>query len=200
MKKKFTTTLEEGAINWLKQRALEEEIRTGKKCSAADIIEELIKKEIKKPMNQEIKEFIARVEKAERWDDIEAQEYRKALEEVDLDYDAYDDHEIMWDDFLEAVDSMDDDSTMKSIKKHYKDYKKLSGQELKALYNYCDQNLRDPDLKCFLQEPFEIYSQEEYDEMMIGNELEERFSDLEEGHNEDCWLDKETGLLVEWFV
>lgn len=45
MRKKFTTYIEEDSIAWLKQEALKQEIATGSKVSAADIINELIEKE-----------------------------------------------------------------------------------------------------------------------------------------------------------
>lgn len=49
MRKKFTTYLEEEHVNWLKQEALKQEIATGSRVSAADILNRLIEKE--KAMN-----------------------------------------------------------------------------------------------------------------------------------------------------
>lgn len=50
-----------------------------------------------------IEDFIETVESSDRWDDIEADVYRKALEEVGLEYDSYDDPDFMWDDFLKVA-------------------------------------------------------------------------------------------------
>ena len=47
MRKKFTTYIEEESIAWLKREALKQEIATGRKVSAADIINSLIEKERK---------------------------------------------------------------------------------------------------------------------------------------------------------
>ena len=49
MRKRFTTYIEEDSIAWIKRKALEREIKKGKKASAADILNELIEKE--KAMN-----------------------------------------------------------------------------------------------------------------------------------------------------
>ena len=46
MRKKFTTYIEEDSIAWIKREALEREVKEGKKVSAADILNELIEKEI----------------------------------------------------------------------------------------------------------------------------------------------------------
>lgn len=49
MRKKFTTYIKEESIAWLKQEALSQEIATGSRVSAADILNRLIEKE--KAMN-----------------------------------------------------------------------------------------------------------------------------------------------------
>lgn len=50
-----------------------------------------------------VDEFINIVEEADFWDVIEPEIYEKALEDVGLNYGDYDDPDIMWDDFLKAV-------------------------------------------------------------------------------------------------
>ena len=48
-------------------------------------------------------EFIEKVEAAAMWDDIEPETYREELAKVGLDYDAYDDPDTMWNDYLDAM-------------------------------------------------------------------------------------------------
>lgn len=132
MRKKFTTYLEEEHIAWLKRRATELEIEGGKKVTAADVLNNLIKKEIKMKreaftsayMDKEdgdvrlgysgmdkddfealtFGRFIEVIESKGSWDDVDAEVYRSVLEDAGLDYDSYDDPDKMWDDFLEAVE------------------------------------------------------------------------------------------------
>lgn len=52
---------------------------------------------------ESLKEFEERVEMADTWDEIEADEYKEMLEWVELDYDSYDDPDEMWDDFKETL-------------------------------------------------------------------------------------------------
>lgn len=47
--------------------------------------------------------FIFKVEKAQYWDEIAVEEYQDNLSDYDLDYNSYDDPDIMWNDFLNAV-------------------------------------------------------------------------------------------------
>ena len=48
-------------------------------------------------------EFIEIVENSNAWDDIDAEIYESALQEVGLEYGSYDDPDAMWEDYLEAV-------------------------------------------------------------------------------------------------
>lgn len=48
-------------------------------------------------------EFIEIVENSNMWNDIDAEIYESALEEVGLDYSQYKDPDLMWEDYLEAV-------------------------------------------------------------------------------------------------
>lgn len=50
-----------------------------------------------------VEDFIGMVEEAEFWDMIEPEIYEKALEDVGLNYGDYDDPDMMWGDFLKAV-------------------------------------------------------------------------------------------------
>lgn len=128
MRKKFTTYIEEESIAWLKQEALKQEIATGSKVSAADIINELIEKEklmerklsiykadygdlmlYNKDMSGSarritLKEFIEAVEASTAWDDFDSGVYAEAMREVGLDFTAYDDPDEMWEDFKKAVE------------------------------------------------------------------------------------------------
>ena len=49
-----------------------------------------------------VEDFIDRVEGTDSWDMIEPEIYEKALEDVGLDYAAYDDPDILWRDFFKA--------------------------------------------------------------------------------------------------
>lgn len=50
--------------------------------------------------NINLDEFIEIVEEAAFWNDIGAEIYESALEEVGLEYESYDDPDEMWEDFL----------------------------------------------------------------------------------------------------
>lgn len=47
--------------------------------------------------------FIRKVENVDNWNDIEIKEYQDNLADYGLDYNSYDDPDIMWNDFLNAV-------------------------------------------------------------------------------------------------
>lgn len=47
--------------------------------------------------------FIFKVEKAQYWDEIKVEEYEDNLADYGLDYNSYDDPDIMWNDFLNKV-------------------------------------------------------------------------------------------------
>lgn len=51
----------------------------------------------------EMNEFIKRVEDANAWDEIEPEEYIKELEIVGLNYYDYDDPDVMWEEYLNAI-------------------------------------------------------------------------------------------------
>lgn len=51
-----------------------------------------------------VEEFIEAVEEQETWDMTEPEAYREALDDYGLDFDSYDDPDMMWSDFLEAVE------------------------------------------------------------------------------------------------
>ncbi|WAW15308.1 hypothetical protein [Peptostreptococcus equinus] len=55
---------------------------------------------------ESLKEFEERVEMADTWDEIEADEYKEMLEWVELDYTSYSDPDEMWDDFKEALSNV----------------------------------------------------------------------------------------------
>ena len=48
-------------------------------------------------------DFIKRVENANTWDEIEPEEYIKELEIVGLNYYDYDDPDVMWEEYLNAI-------------------------------------------------------------------------------------------------
>lgn len=47
--------------------------------------------------------FIRKVENVDNWNDIEIKEYQDNLADYGLDYNSYDDPDIMWKDFLNKV-------------------------------------------------------------------------------------------------
>lgn len=47
--------------------------------------------------------FIRKVENVDNWNDIEIKEYQDNLADYGLDYNSYDDPDIMWNDFLNKV-------------------------------------------------------------------------------------------------
>lgn len=53
------------------------------------------------------KEFISFVESCDSWSDVEAYEYIDHLEDLNLDYHKYDDPDMMWADYLKAVEALD---------------------------------------------------------------------------------------------
>lgn len=52
-------------------------------------------------------DFIKEVDSAEFWSDIEVDEYVSHLEDLGLDYHKYDDPDMMWVDYLKAVEALD---------------------------------------------------------------------------------------------
>lgn len=50
-----------------------------------------------------VEDFIEQVENADTWDEVEPEIYVQALEDVGLDYAAYDDPDILWRDFLKQI-------------------------------------------------------------------------------------------------
>mgnify|MGYP000955152415 FL=1 len=52
-------------------------------------------------------DFIKEVDSAEFWSDIEVDEYVSHLEDLKLDYNKYDDPDMMWADYLKAVEALD---------------------------------------------------------------------------------------------
>lgn len=48
-------------------------------------------------------ELIAFIEKLDFWDDIDIEVYESVLADVGLDYDDYDDPDVMWEDYLARV-------------------------------------------------------------------------------------------------
>lgn len=50
-----------------------------------------------------VEEFIEEVESAETWDMIDSEVYEKALEDMGLDYNSYNDPDEMWESFLEKA-------------------------------------------------------------------------------------------------
>ncbi len=52
-------------------------------------------------------DFIKEVDGAEFWSDIEVDEYVSHLEDLNLDYHKYDDPDMMWADYLKAVEALE---------------------------------------------------------------------------------------------
>lgn len=68
-----------------------------------------------------VAEYISIVEGLDSWDMVDAEIYERALENVDLDYNDYDDPNIMWNDFLKAVNN-----EYRKVRKWKKVYKELA--------------------------------------------------------------------------
>lgn len=64
-------------------------------------------REIGDMVRQYHKEFISFVESCDSWSDVEAYEYIDHLEDLGLDYHKYDDPDMMWADYLKAVEALD---------------------------------------------------------------------------------------------
>lgn len=53
---------------------------------------------------ESVNEFIEAVENADTWDAIPNEDYEEALEKAGLNYHNYDDPDVMWDDFIKAIE------------------------------------------------------------------------------------------------
>ena len=53
--------------------------------------------------NKEVMELIGRIEKADNWDDIEVDEYKRLCETLGLDYHSYSDPDRLFKDIKEAA-------------------------------------------------------------------------------------------------
>ena len=126
MKAKFTTNINKELLDKTKIKAIQE----GKNVN--EIIENLLQQYLKgeiemtnytkiyKDENNSLvlsyagidksecenithEEFIEIVENSNAWNGIDAEIYESALEDVGLDYSQYEDPDLMWEDYLEAV-------------------------------------------------------------------------------------------------
>lgn len=60
-----------------------------------------------KDLKEYHEEFISFVESCDSWSDVEADEYADHLDDLGLNYHKYDDPDMMWADYLKAVEALD---------------------------------------------------------------------------------------------